>query len=41
MTTKIEKFIYYKANKTVNKNYRMFDKEIPYAETVRRSKRDQ
>ncbi|KAG5624666.1 hypothetical protein H5410_009884 [Solanum commersonii] len=38
LATKIEKFISYKANKSVNKNYRMVDKEIPYAETVRRSK---
>lgn len=36
--TKIEKFICYKANKTVKKNYRMFDKEITYVETVKRSK---
>ncbi|WMV13352.1 hypothetical protein MTR67_006737 [Solanum verrucosum] len=38
LATKIEKFISYKANKSVDKNYRMVDKEIPYAETVRRSK---
>jgi len=38
LATKIEKFIHYKANKTVNQNYKMVDKEIPYAETVRRSR---
>ncbi|WMV27311.1 hypothetical protein MTR67_020696 [Solanum verrucosum] len=38
LATKIEKFINGKAFKTPSKNYKMFDKEISYAETIRRSK---
>lgn len=38
LATKIEKFINDKAFKTPSKNYKMFDKEISYAETIRRSK---